>query len=924
MNQAANPPDFLALLRDPLVRTALPQDFDAAAEAEHLRILWRGLAPFRQYSFVRFIHAGGSGMVFRVSPMDSPTSVYAMKVARRWLTEKPPVSGNEFSPVSSGELKALRTLSHPNVVQLHDAIEFENGVVAIVTGYVDDPRPLDEYLIETLSKDPDPSRVKGLHAFSPERLDHACEFLVQRCTEIASALAHMHKMNVFHFDVKPANILLGKVGKTRVAVLTDLGSCIDRDDLEPGSQVRVNFTWTYAHPSLQNLLSSPRNITGGLKASAEVPTGDNLERYDLFAFGRTMQRALAILYDEFGERCFSTYGFRYLHLVSCLLLDGENAPVGDRYVISRDGSGFVNDDAMRYDLALFSAHKIGSAEDLLMRLGRFTRSYSWFADSPELDPWQANVVNTGIGFPSPFTVRVSAVLTHPAVRRLKSEFQLGWMRELYPGATHNRWSHTIGVFSSLVDYYNSMLSDADIPTLRILADKEDVSHAIIAGLLHDIGQTDFAHDFEAACPDLFNHKAMIARLLDDTYWSESSLRTVISRTWPEIDLDRVLGILGYKPADKRSVERIQSKFRPLDGIARDVIDGPVDADKFDYLARDSVACGVAYGLGIDRPRFLQSLTVDEKRDSEPRRLALAYRAKGAAAIESLLLARYQMYGGVYWHHTYRCIQAMFTHAVASTFGEMKHGGRKRLRDVTVRTNTVSDLLYHRVVCRKPDSVCVQLLGKNSLPSDFALTPPPELANEPALEVVWRLADDSIRDLVLRLARRQLYKRIYELQLGDLPGVQYTEIRERLLPGKRPQIGRDLSDILRKAIYKEMQGKQANMAETVTESEARKRLLALEKTDTPLVVVDFPVRGIPDEHNYPEEVADPARKYISGYGSRETARRSAFAGVKQMQAQAACVRVFAEPDLHELVVRYLNPGAVRACVEQVLPVCRPHR
>jgi len=74
------------------------------------------------------------------------------------------------------------------------------------------------------------------------------------------------------------------------------------------------------------------------------------------------------------------------------------------------------------------------------------------------------------------------------------------------------------------------------------------------------------------------------------------------------------------------------------------------------------------------------LSVTAKGEGQHSRLALAYKAKGISGVESLLCARYLMYGSVYWHHTFSCIQAMFAYAVWSTFGAIRpvsaEGNRK--------------------------------------------------------------------------------------------------------------------------------------------------------------------------------------------------------------------------------------------------------
>jgi hypothetical protein len=184
-------PDFFSLLRKPSVKLALPGDFDAAAEAEHLEQLWNKAPKLRTYRFDQFIHAGGSGIVFRVKEIDSPTA-WAMKVARKKnFRVDAKAQGTLPSPFSDAEISALQQITHPNIVSLRDRIETSEGVVALVTTYVSDPQPLDEYLRKTLSQDPDPQRKRGLVSFSPERLEKACSFLVARCEEMASALAYI-------------------------------------------------------------------------------------------------------------------------------------------------------------------------------------------------------------------------------------------------------------------------------------------------------------------------------------------------------------------------------------------------------------------------------------------------------------------------------------------------------------------------------------------------------------------------------------------------------------------------------------------------------------------------------------------------------------------------------------------------------------
>lgn len=898
-------PNFLELLKNPVGTGNLPQDFKPAEEAGHLEDLWRNVPKLRHYKYVRFVFAGGSGLVFQVQEKENGTT-WAMKVGRAKLFRPPNSASGEkpAPPFSDAEISALEQISHPNIVALHERISDTRGVIALVTTYVEDPKQLDEYLLFILAQNPDRSGRKGIQPFSPQRLENACVFLIERFREIASALAYMHEKRMFHCDVKPGNIL---IGKDKRAILTDLGSCITIpskgiDKIDP---IRVRFTWTYAHPELRNLYQGDvKSISGGgLKVSAKVERAEVMPRFDLFAYGRTVQEVLSVLALDFGERSFASYGFRFLHIIACLLLDGHNAPTNER-VWGADGKKFVSDIALNYPPSLFSAHRISTAESLQDRLERADREYSWFGDVPELDPWHPEAVNTGCGRLTPYTERAAAVFNHPALARLKSELQLGWVREVYPGATHTRWSHSLGVLANVADYYNALMADPELPTARILLNKTDIEHGLVAAILHDVGQTAFGHDLEVVDGAIFDHEALIPRLLNEKRFRVPTLRETIERAW-KVDVDRVLSILGIGSNGTRA-----SVSCPIDGLARDMISGPIDADKLDYLVRDSVYCGVPYGSGIDRNRFLKALTVEAKAlSSNTSILSLAYRAKGAAAIESLLLARYQLYGAVYWHHTFRCVQAMFVHAAANAFQRQKlatENSKRRLKDE----------FYEEVICG--GRFALERTDGQHLDTQ----PSSEVRAEPTLFFVWKHSDAKGKELIERVASRTLYKRVYEVRTGEMPpDTEYSFLEQLFAPERRLEICRSLQQFFLDAVNKETQRRGA--AETSSENAARNLLQELVTQSDQLVVIDFPIRGVPDDKNIPPEIGDAARKYISGKSGEPQKGRSVFRNVRKLQVEITTFRIFAEPRLHQLIIRYLDPENVEACVFAALPKLKYH-
>jgi serine/threonine protein kinase len=154
-------PNFRELLLRPRIELPLPTDFKVDLEASHLKSLWEKIPKLRRYSFGEFIHAGGSGMVFRVKERGGETD-WALKIARKKTFEPSPKTGQRESPFSDAEISALQQVSHPFVVTLRDRITSDDGVIGLVTTYVPDPQPLDEYLRKTFARDPDPNRKRGI------------------------------------------------------------------------------------------------------------------------------------------------------------------------------------------------------------------------------------------------------------------------------------------------------------------------------------------------------------------------------------------------------------------------------------------------------------------------------------------------------------------------------------------------------------------------------------------------------------------------------------------------------------------------------------------------------------------------------------------------------------------------------------------
>ena len=222
-------------------------------------------------------------------------------------------------------------------------------------------------------------------------------------------------------------------------------------------------------------------------------------------------------------------------------------------------------------------------------------------------------------------------------QRLRGIKQLALANFVYPGAHHTRFEHSLGVMHLCGRISSELeLGEDRIKILRL------------AGLLHDIGHGPFSHVSEQIMDKnvdksiLTKYKAQNAHEMMSMLLIEQSeeLRSILS----DEEQNGILTLLQKQP--KRSIEK-------------DIVSGPLDADKFDYLRRDSYFAGVEYGK-FDLDKVIESMTpVELGRDGTQ----LGLKEDGIHAIEQLLLAKYHMNIQVYQHRIRRITDAMLVRGV---------------------------------------------------------------------------------------------------------------------------------------------------------------------------------------------------------------------------------------------------------------------
>jgi uncharacterized protein len=228
------------------------------------------------------------------------------------------------------------------------------------------------------------------------------------------------------------------------------------------------------------------------------------------------------------------------------------------------------------------------------------------------------------------------IVDSAAFQRLRYIRQLGLAHLVYPGASHTRFDHALGVYHLITGALASMDQRGELEELSA----SERALVPLAGLLHDVGHYPFSHALEELDEPLIpgHHEALTGRFLED----------------PEVRaaLESVAG---------DGVERVEALIRgrstsPLQGL----VSGSLDLDKVEYLKRDALFCGVPYGE-VDVDRLLQAFIILVPPEGGPREIGV--HEKGVAALESLLFAKYQMFRNVYWHHAVRAATVLYKRIV---------------------------------------------------------------------------------------------------------------------------------------------------------------------------------------------------------------------------------------------------------------------
>jgi putative nucleotidyltransferase with HDIG domain len=214
------------------------------------------------------------------------------------------------------------------------------------------------------------------------------------------------------------------------------------------------------------------------------------------------------------------------------------------------------------------------------------------------------------------------IIDSPPFQRLRRIKQMSVTSLVYPGANHTRFEHSIGTA-----YLASVIAE------RLGLDADTARRVKLCGLLHDIGHTAFSHEGEDVLERYLGDHESLGR------------KKVLSGAIADIISEN------YRPKDIAELEK--SNYGSI-------VTSDLGADRMDYLKRDALNTGVAYGI-IDIDRIVHTLMMEKGE--------LCISKGGLEAAENLLLARFMMFSAVYMHRTVRIATAMLYRAIEGSIAD---------------------------------------------------------------------------------------------------------------------------------------------------------------------------------------------------------------------------------------------------------------
>lgn len=266
-------------------------------------------------------------------------------------------------------------------------------------------------------------------------------------------------------------------------------------------------------------------------------------------------------------------------------------------------------------------------------------------------------------------------------QRLHYIHQLGIAYLVYPGATHTRFEHSLGVMSLATLMFDKICKSVRPDVFHFVPRKGSSDYLYwrrvlrMAALCHDLGHLPFSHVAEKDLLGAFGHEHWTLKIIESSHLASvwDKLRKCPAYLEDLIERDIVEDIKKIAIGEEKWKAVTGRTFTPWERIVSEVITGDFfGADRIDYLIRDAKSTGVAYGL-FDYHQLIESLRILPSVDRGADELQLGIDENGLESCEALLLARHFMHRRIYQYssvkaynfHLRRYMKANYTKKMES-------------------------------------------------------------------------------------------------------------------------------------------------------------------------------------------------------------------------------------------------------------------
>lgn len=439
-----------------------------------------------------------------------------------------------------------------------------------------------------------------------------------------------------------------------------------------------------------------------------------------------------------------------------------------------------------------------------------------------------------------------AILDSFLLQRLRGISQLGLASYVYTGASHSRLEHTLGVVETSQRMMTALDRNAEnhrnfgrdkdpnVPPI----DEIDRHSIRLAALLHDIGHGPYSHVTEPllveCMPEEFKAAEDVFRRFFPDITKVAPSETIAAAL---VMSDEMMGVFlhphfeavrqPHRLALSITCRILGSRHHLSAGYLSGIISGPLDADKVDYMARDSHHSG--FPVGLDFNRLISKLEViviteenatneelrSRAREAGGRCYEMGISLSGLGAYEQMIMGRALLYDRLYYHHKVRAAEEMLRHLVrAATYEAGRQQSLYSYFDLMAETEYASiwsgvlrsdlipsggeasrrlgDALFSRRIYNRAAAIAARFIG--------GLDGLPEQEGRDTRQLQW---DSLIQDLRTGVGSRRFGKDIYDIAIAvgasipELRSVAATLQLEHILvdfPTNKAKLGRG-NDIL---------------------------------------------------------------------------------------------------------------------------------